>query len=150
MIFDRMQNDVDEAMKIREKKVKTFQTLTKDEKNTLERGMLTINTLNRIEDKQASLVQKFNEMGYWNINIKTKSDWTYSDIFTEDDFKRIISNEDVLENAFFVYSSTPNMPEISFHYDGVNALEKILYDLDMMAQYVEDNYRVCGDCECGE
>ena len=52
MIFDRTQNDVDTAIRLRREKVQTFQELTESEIVILEKGTLTINTLNRIESKQ--------------------------------------------------------------------------------------------------
>ena len=55
MIFDRTQNDVDTAILLRNTKVKKFETLTESEIATLEKGTLTINTLNRIEAKQEEL-----------------------------------------------------------------------------------------------
>ena len=55
MIFDRTQNDVDTAILIRSEKVQNFETLTESEIATLEKGTLTINTLNRIENKQSEL-----------------------------------------------------------------------------------------------
>lgn len=150
MITDRTQSDVDNALKIRYNKVKTFQGLTEDDVNTLERGMLTINTLNRIEEKQEELANLINVIGYWNTPIENKTDWTDNDIFTEGEFQRIIDNENILRNAFFTYVDTPNTPNISFHYEDINSLEKILVDLDVMINDVKSNYRECGNFECGE
>lgn len=150
MITDRTQNDVDNALKIRDEKVKAFQALSEDDVNTLERGTLTINTLNRIEEKQDELKNLLNDMGYWNTAITNKPDWAYSDIFTKVDFQRIIDNENVLKEAFFTYKDTPNTPNISFHYEDINYLEKILVDLDVMINDVKSNYHICGTFECGE
>lgn len=150
MITDRTQNDIDNALKIRNDKVKTFQTLTDDDITTLERGTMTINTLNRIEEKQGELKNLFNGIGYWNTPTKNKTDWTYTDIFTEEDFRRIIDNENILRNAFFTYKDTPGTPNISFHYEDINSLEKILVDLDVMINDVKSNYRECGNFECGQ
>lgn len=150
MIFDRTKTDIDNAKKIRNEKVKLFKDLTEDDITTLERGMLTINTLNRIEQKQAELKNLFNDMGYWNTPIESENDWTYTDIFTEADFRRIIDNENILRNAFFTYKNTPNTPDISFHYEDINSLEKILVDLDVMINDVKSNYHECGNFECGE
>ena len=149
MIFDRTQNDVDTAILLRNTKVKKFETLTEIEIATLEKGMLTINTLNRIENKQDELKNLFNEMGYWNTPITNKT-WGENDIFNADEFKRIIDNTNVLRNAFFVYKATPNTPPISYHYNDINALEKILNDLDVMINDVKSNYRECGTFESGE
>lgn len=149
MIFDRTQNDVDTAILIRSEKVKKFQELTKSDINILERGMITYNTLNRIEQKQELLKGLFNEMGYWNTSITNKS-WGENDIFNVNEFQRIIDNTNVLRNAFFVYKETPNTPPVSYHYNDINALEKILFDLDVMISNVKANYRFCGEFECGE
>ena len=149
MIFDRTQNDVDTAILLRDTKVKKFETLTESEIATLEKGMLTINTLNRIETKQRRIKKSFYAMGYWNTPITNKT-WGENDIFNEDEFQRILDNTNVLRQAFFVYKDTPNTPPISYYWDDINALEKILYDLDVMISNVKADYRYCGEFECGE
>ena len=149
MIFDRTQNDVDTAILLRDTKVKNFETLTESEIATLEKGMLTINTLNRIESKQEELKNLFNEIGYWNTPIANKT-WGENDIFNVDEFQRILNNTNILRQAFFVYKDTPNTPPISYYWDDINALEKILYDLDVMINDVKSHYRECGTFECGE
>lgn len=149
MIFDRTQNDVDTAIFLRNTKVKEFETLTESEIATLEKGTLTINTLNRIENKQEELKNLFNDMGYWNTPITNKV-WSENDIFNVDEFQRILDNTNVLRQAFFVYKATPNTPPISYHYNDINALEKILYDLDVMINDVKSHYRECGTFESGE
>ena len=149
MIFDRTQNDVDTAILLRDTKVKKFETLTESEIATLEKGTLTINTLNRIENKQELLKGLFEEIGYWNIPITNKM-WGENDIFNVDEFQRILDNTNVLRQAFFVYKATPNTPPISYHYNDINALEKILYDLNLMINDVKNHYRECGTFESGE
>lgn len=149
MIFDRTQNDVDTAIFLRDTKVKNFEELTESEIVILEKGTITYNTLNRIENKQDELKNLFNDMGYWNTPITNKV-WGENDIFNVDEFKRIIDNTNVLRTAFFVYKDTPNTPPISYHWQDINALEKILYDLDVMINDVKSNYKECGSFECGE
>lgn len=149
MIFDRTQNDVDTAIILRDTKVKTFQELTESEIATLEKGTITINTLNRIEAKQEGLKNLLNSIGYWNMPITNKS-WTVNDIFNVDEFQRILDNTNTLRQAFFVYKDTPNTPPVSYHYNDINALEKILYDLDVMINDIKSLYRECGTFYCGE
>ena len=149
MIFDRTQNDVDTAIRLRKEKVQTFQELSENEVATLEKGTLTINTLNRIEEKQEDLKGILNDMGYWNTPITNKV-WGENDIFNVVDFQRILDNTNVLRQAFFVYKDTPNTPPISYYWDDINALEKILYDLEAMIYDVKSNYRECGTFESGE
>lgn len=149
MIFDRTQVDIDTAKQIRREKVQAFQSLTESDISTLERGMITINTLNRIEGKQEELKNLLVEIGYWNADVSAKL-WVAEDIFNVDDFRRIINNINILRNAFFVYRGTPNTPPVSYHYNDINALEKILHDIDVMINDVKSNYRECGAYECGE
>ena len=149
MIFDRTQEDVDTAILLRNTKVKNFEELTESEIATLEKGTITYNTLNRIENKQEELKNLFNDMGYWNTPITNKL-WGENDIFNIDDLQRIIDNTNILRNAFFVYKDTPNTPPISYYWQDINALEKILYDLDVMINDVKSHYRECGTFESGE
>ena len=149
MIFDRTQNDVDTAIRLRKEKVQNFQELTENEIAILEKGTLTVNTLNRIENKQKTLKNFFNSIGYWNTTTINKMRGE-NDIFNVDEFQRILDNTNVLRQAFFVYKGTPNTPPISYYWDDINALEKILYDLDVMINDIKSNYRECGTFECGE
>lgn len=149
MIFDRTQNDVDTAISLRDTKVKAFEELTESEIATLEKGTMTYNTINRIENKQEELKNLFNDMGYWNTPITNKM-WGETDIFNVDEFQRIIDNTNVLREAFFTYTYTPNTPPVSYYFEDINALEKILNDLDVMISNIKADYRFCGDFECGE
>ena len=158
MIFDRTQNDVDTAIRLRNEKVKfdpitmqpiNLDELTPAELQILNKGTFNYTDLNRIENKQEELKNLFNDMGYWNTPITNKV-WGENDIFNADEFQRIIDNINVLRESFFVYKSTPNTPPISYHYNDINALEKILYDLDVMINDVKSRYRRCGTFRCGE
>lgn len=149
MIFNRTKTDVDTALSIRAEKVQTFTELTDAEIVTLEKGLLTINTLNRIEDKQSELKGLFNAMGYWNTPITNKT-WYHTQIFDETEFRRIIGNTDILRKAFFVCADTPTTPSVSFYYEDINSLEKILFDLDVMINDIKSRYRQCGTFQSGE
>lgn len=150
MIFDRTQNDVDTAISIRKNKLQKFIDLTEEEVAVLEKGMLTINTLNRIEDKSKELQNLINNIGYFNTNVKVMI-WAYNDYFRQEDFDRILKNLQKLRNAFFVYSTTPNIPNNNYRsYVTINAVEKILNDIDVMISDIKSHYRECGNFECGE
>ena len=110
---------------------------------------MTINTLNRIETKQEELKNLFNDMGYYNTPIQNKT-WEYTECFKENELQRILNNLNVLRNAFFVYTDTPGTPPISFHYENINALEKVLFDIETMLNDMIDRFRECGTFECGE
>lgn len=158
MITNRTQYDVDTARIIRNTKVKfdpitmqptNLDELTPTELETLNKGTFNYTDLNRIETKQEELKNLFNDMGYWNTPITNKV-WGENGIFNVDEFQRILDNTNVLREAFFAYKATPNTPPVSYHYNDINALEKILYDLDVMINDVKSHYRECGTFECGE
>ena len=149
MIWTRTQNDIDTAKNLITKKVQKFIPLTDADVEALERGTLTINTLNRIELKQEELKNLFEELGYYNTPIVNKV-WDYTHILNEADFSRIVENTAILKDAFFVLADTPVIPPISYYYENINSLEKILHDLDVMINNVKSNYRECGTFECGE
>lgn len=149
LVYNRTAQDVENAIKIRSEKVQKFQELSAEDIKVLERGMITLNTLNRIEDKQDELRTILNNMGYWDTPVVSKN-WDYTQIFDEAEFERILKNLDILRNAFYVYSDTPKTPKVSYKFDDINAIEKILYDLEEMTNYVKNNYRECGDFECGQ
>lgn len=143
MIYDRSLDDVNSAKDIRENKVKKFLTLTSEEIQTLERGCITINTLNRIESKQSELKEKINNMGYFNTPIINKT-WSKTDIFYEEDIARIVNNNLVLKEAFFVFNDTPFDAKAQYDYIQINKLEKTLYDIELLTEEVINLYRICG------
>lgn len=149
MIYNRTSLDITAAKEIRANKVQKFLQLTDEEIETLERGMLTINTLNRIESKQEELKEMFAEMGYLNIKIEVKQ-WTNDEMFYDADFERIINNTNSLKEAFFTYRDTPLTPAPKYYFTNINDLEKILFDLEKMVNDVKNHYRECGNFECGE
>lgn len=149
MIFNRTQDDVDASIDII-KNTKNAEDLTLEQRQQLERGTLTINTLNRIENKQTELKNLFNSIGYYNVEVDNR-EWTYTDYFFPSDFERILINLESLKNAFFVYSTTPIVPDDNYRrYQTINAVEKILYDLDAMINDIKNRYRQCGTFQCGE
>lgn len=149
MIFDRTQADVDKAIELRANKVKKFIPLSEEEIAAMNRGAFTLDTMNRIEEKQEELKNLLNGLGYFNTDIITKT-WTAQNRFDSSDLQRIFSNTQRLKEAFFEYPDTPKTPAAKYHFENINAVEKILNDLDLMISEVESYYRECGTFECGE
>lgn len=147
MIFDRTINDVRTASELRKSKVQKNIALSDSEKEIMERGTLSYDTLNRIELKQEELMYILRQMGYYVI-INNKR-WTGEDIFTDAEFERIVENNAALRKAFFVYPDSPMNAVARYHYSEFNALEKILHDLEQMIAYTKNEYRECGTFECG-
>lgn len=149
MIIDRTAQDVENARTLRDSKVKAFEILTQEEIDTLERGAITKNTINRIENKQAELKELLNEAGYWGTPIINKI-WTGNDWLYREERQRILDNLNVLKQAYFTYTDTPATPDTRLDYINLNAVEKILDDLERMINDMKSQYRKCGTFRCGE
>lgn len=148
MVIDRTQADV-EAAKMLLAKVQSGQMLTTAEKAAIERGTCTITMLNRVESKQKELAELLNEH-YYMVSIVNKINWRYKDIFTYQDHKRLLSNLDKLQQAFFVYTNTPPTPTYLYNYLNANNIEKILVDVESMLDDMIDRFRECNTFYCGE
>lgn len=149
MITDRTKADVDYAKEIIDSKVKLFLELTDEDLQILERGTIGIGTINRIGSKQKDLKNKMETHGYFVKNIETKI-WDHNDIFDENDFLQLINNTILLRDAFFVYSNTPENVYLSYDYENINNLEKILVDIEKILDYMIANFRECGTFYSGD
>lgn len=147
--FGRTIDDVNNAARIIEEKIKSFSEVSNKEKAVLEKGMFTINVLNRIEDAASKAKENMQIAGYFDNEIITRT-WDNTDFFKKEDFERILNNLDVLKKSFFVYKNTPSTPTARFYFENLNDIEKILYDLHSVLDYVFENSFECGTFECGE
>lgn len=148
MIFDRTASDVDKAIKIRNEKVKSFKELSEEDISILEKGFITINTINRIEEKQSELKCLFNNMGYYGNKIVNKK-WQEQDYFLKSDLERIVKNNNTLKNSYYVFSSTPVDAIPIARFEEFNKIEKMLYDLETMVNDMRNRFKRCGTFNCG-
>jgi hypothetical protein len=148
MIFDRKQSDVDDSLEIISEKVKKNIELSADDLATLEKGTITASTLNRIENKERELQDRLCEMYYFSPIFSSKN-WEMGDIFKENEFQRIIENLHALRDSFFLYRMTPSELGISYDFENLNNIERNLYDLERMSDFVLANYKECGTFESG-
>jgi hypothetical protein len=148
VIYNRTQSDIDAAL-IARKKIQNGEQLTESDMDSLERGTITINTLNRIEEKQSELIALFNSIGYWNIRGIQNRTWDYTDYFKQEDFDRILKNLDILKVAYYVYYDTPIVSDSNYRrFQTVNQVERVLSDMERMIGDMVQNYRICGEVSC--
>jgi hypothetical protein len=133
IIFEKVQKNID---------------LSADDLAVLERGTVTASTLNRIENKERELQDKLFEMYYFSP-IFTSKNWEIGNIFKENEFKRIIENLHALRDSFFLYRMTPSELGISYDFENLNNIERNLYDLERMSDFVISNCKECGTFESG-
>ena len=148
MITDRTKNDIVRAKELRDTKISKGEPLTDEELEIIERGFATINTINRIEAKQAELKDIINSMGYWNTNFENK-EWSWGDIFKKRDLDKIIENNKILLDAFFAYSTTPKTAKSVYNYQEFNNIEQVLVDIENIVIDIKGRYRKSGTFKSG-
>ena len=151
MIFNRTQEDVNNAIKIREEKIKKFISLTDEELAILERGIITINTLNRIEDKQEELKNLFEEAGY-NLDLIIKK-WEVKDFFTELDWQNWFDNFQTIKENIPLYDNMPEIPNatnLKIDYKIMNDIEKFLYLVEEFYEKIKSMYVYSGTIYSGQ
>lgn len=116
------------------------------------RGMYTHNDLNRVESAVVAILAKFQEAGYNPPVLVAKTDWTYTDMFSEDDMRRYLLNVDTLREYMVVYRSTPKTPKIekNLDYKLANDIEKILEDVYRIATNIMNSWYYSGEIISGE
>ena len=125
-------------------------SVTEEQLNTMLRGSLNIYTLNRIEGKMFELQTRLNKYTYMVSSIETKS-WNKNDIFEHDvEIVRWQRNLDSLVKAYYKYFDTPNPPNSVYNFQGINDVEKILYDVENILNNMISRFRRCGTFRCGE
>lgn len=149
MIVDRTKKDVEAALLAR-KKIQSGEELTQEDYVALERGTLTIETLNRIETKTKDVVRVINSMWYWNTGTIQAKTWSYSDYFKQEDFDKILENIVKIKNAFLQKNSTPKVFGRNYRdYNVINDVETLLADSEYIVGDIQENYVFCGEVECG-
>lgn len=149
MIYDRTIEDVREAKRLRQNVIQQNGVLTDNEKAILERGMVTPNTINRIAEKQREICDIINGLGYFDTPIDIIQ-CMGSEIFSSKDFNILVKNNAILRKAFFVFKSSPKNAVARYHFEEFNALEKILHDLQEMADIMKSYIREAGTFEAGD
>lgn len=149
MIYNRTISDVEKARELRKSKVQKGIALSDSEKDTMERGTLTVNTLNRIEEKYCMIFDELCEMGYYSKAKTNDVEWTEDKLLNASNYERICSNSAYLIDAYYVFPSTPAPPLPTYHYETLNAIEKIIVDLESMITSMKQYYTECGTIECG-
>lgn len=146
MITDRTQADIDAAKTIFSEKFSQGIALTDEEKNTMERAFATVTCINRIESKEAELSSKMLALLYTKQGITTKT-WA-TEIFTYDEFKRLVDNCIFLKNTYFTKTQMEN-PKTVYSFNEFNILEKTLQEIaEILAE--NDNYaKRSGIAICG-
>lgn len=148
MIFDRVVSDIQKSIEIL-KKLKSGTNLTTNEKNTLEKGTLTVNTLNRIENKQAELSDILYQWRYLKEPLETKT-WVQTDFFKASDMNRFVYNTNILRDSFFLSNSAIPYPTTEYTITAFNAIEETLQNVSDLVDNTSRLFQMSGAVTAGQ
>lgn len=148
MIFDRILEDIETAITLL-KKLKSGTSLTTSEKNALERGTLTVNTLNRIENKQAELSDILYQWKYLKEPLETKT-WVQTDFFKAGDMNRFVYNTNTLRDSFFLSKSDIPYPTTEYTITAFNAIEETLQNVSDLVDNTSRLFQMSGAVTAGQ
>ena len=135
-----------------------FDRTEHDLRNGTDKAYINYWDLNRIEACIKDLSAQLNDYMYCQ-STTVKTDWgkqtaisDMTNIPTLEHMERIRDNMQLLIAAFFVYPTTPQLPETfeNLTIYTANDIEKILYDLHLMKESMTANFRECNTFYCGE
>lgn len=124
-----------------------FDRTSSDVNNETDKGFYWYTDFNRIESWCQYLAEKLAPYGYV-VSITTKTDWGESDIPQYTDISRIRSNILALKNILYSITSVPNVQLMTWK--KANALEKVLYEIDLFSSGMIEEYRYSGTFYSGE
>lgn len=81
----------------------------------------------------------------------TKTEFEIGDIITYSIWRTYLDNVQALRDAYYTMPDTPKLPEPTapLGFDGANAIEKLLYDVQILYNAMSASYRKCGTFQSG-
>ncbi len=142
-IYNRTQEDVDEAIKKLNEWITTGETNITDLK-----GCFNVSDLNRIEGNIKYLSDTLNSLYYFST-VTTKT-WGKDGLPTVTDINRLIANVRKIITAYHQSSNAPSLPTTLTTFEEVNDLEENLYRLKTLLDNMVQAFPECGAYTCGE
>lgn len=140
LITDRTQQDVDRLKELIRKGWENLSPAERIEWSvSVQKGAYNYDDLNRVENAVADLASRMNRKGF-AVNIQPTREWMNTDIPTQSDMERFLSNVRAIRNFGQMYSTTPEVPATmdNLTYSDANAIEQILADADSIISNIPD------------
>jgi hypothetical protein len=153
LIVDRTQADVEEVRRIRNKILSGgLSSLTSAERTAWLGGMkasYNYMDLNRVGEAVNFLRDELAELAVI-VDVTGKTDWTVTDTPTQEQMTTYLQNIEKLRAAFPV--TTENTPDTMrwLTIEKMNAIEKILKDVETVVKNIMNGWFACGELCCGE
>jgi len=115
------------------------------------KGARNYTDLIRITGNIAHLISALAEMGHSLPAQKSKQVWAVGEVPPEAEIDKIRQDMASLREAAVIHPSTPAAPGLPYtHYEKMNDIERILYDIHMMEQRRKEGFVYSGEMYSGE
>lgn len=164
LIYDRTQTDVTYAAELN-RKLGRGETLTAQELadwNAGLKGAYNASDMNRVDAAVRELGGMLTAAGYpvrytspvpqpEPEPVPTVTEFLIGDIITYTMWSTYLANVQSLRDAYYTMPDSPVLPEPTapLAYDGANAIEKLLYDIQVLYDAMSATYRRCGTFHSG-
>lgn len=145
-IFDRSEADVAFAKQQIQQWID--QVLTGNPVETYDlKGCLNLSDLNRIEGNIRYLSDELGELQY-GTSVSCK-EWERRGLPTEQDVRRIISNIQIIIDAYYRGENSPNLPDDMSNYHQINDIERNLNDIKQLLDAMIQSFPKSGTLQSG-
>ena len=115
------------------------------------KGMYSYRDMNRVEGAVKLLAERISSLGYL-YSPAVKTNWAQEDIPEKEDMDRYFGNVAGFLDAIPLYPNTPKAPNTGekLDYNIANDLEKILLDVNRIAESIPNSWHMAGEIYAGE
>lgn len=151
LITDRTAADVARVQTLAAKNYAAMTDAEKAEWDADMKGAYNASDLNRVGAAVDYVAGRFREQGY-AAEVTPRTNWTESDTPTQSDMSQYLGNVKSLRSKIAVKPTTPKLPTdmTGLDYEGANAIEQTLLDLDALLTNTEKAWFYSGELYAGE
>lgn len=151
LITDRTAADVARVQTLAAKNYAAMTDAEKAEWDADMKGAYNASDLNRVGAAVDYVAGRFREQGY-AVEVSPRTNWTESDTPTQSDMSQYLGNVKSLRSKIAVKPTTPKLPTdmTGLDYEGANAIEQTLLDLDALLTNTEKAWFYSGELYAGE
>jgi len=115
------------------------------------KGAYNFADLNRVENAVQYIAEHLREYNY-PVELLEVRTWKAADVPTLTDMTRYLENIRRIRNAFVTLTTTPQVPATmkNLTYTDANAIEQILFDVDLLMGNMISSFVQCGEVFGGE
>lgn len=151
LITDRTARDVARLQELSAIAWNNMNAAEKAEWSKGSKGAYNFSDLNRVENAVQYIAERLRKHNY-PVELLEVRTWGATDVPTLTDMTRYLENIRRIRNAFVTLTTTPQVPATmkNLTYTDANAIEQILFDVDLLMGNMISSFVQCGEVFGGE